>query len=226
MPDPVATSLTSGSSSLATTVVNFSAQPAGSLLLLACAADDYKNGNPSGWTAGPAITATSFHGLAVWYKVATGSETSVSYVINSASRSAYALISISEIDQTTPVDTAPAAQFQNTSSQSYTTPTATTTAGRRIAIGVIGMSLSSTLITGVEAWTNSYTEIIDGESTTTPGLVVGLAGLVLDGGGTTSTGATVTGAITPQAKTGAILVFKNASTAAAIPPILVMAPRR
>lgn len=218
MADPVATHLTSGSSSLASTVVSFSAQTAGTLLVLAVASDEYRTGNPPGWTSGITEQQT-FHGLNVWYKIASGGETSVTYVIGSAARSAYELLAVSNIDTTTPLDIANA-QLAQSFGTSYTTPSVTSTSGRRIAIAVQGGSASSgSMFTAMSGWTNSFTSVGNGLSTTLPALVVGVAGLVLDGGGAVSSGATYNGN-GPTARTGAILVFKNTSSSAATQPVV------
>mgnify|MGYP003409231804 FL=1 len=48
MADPTITQLAAGSSSVATTTVSFTAQPAGALLVLAYAADDYATASGAG----------------------------------------------------------------------------------------------------------------------------------------------------------------------------------
>jgi hypothetical protein len=224
MADPVATALVSGESATATTTVNFSAQTAGSLLYLAYVGDDYKTGNPSGWSlAYGSPGAGEFHGHAVWYKIANGSETSVQYTIGSASKSVYVLGVVTNIDNASPLDIANG-QSVNSSSNSYTTPSVSTSAGRRIGIAFIGGSNSGTVSTGVDTWLNSYAELQDQQTAATVGLELGVATLVFDGGGSTSSGASYSGGWTPQCTSGMIAVFKNASATNSTDPAVRFSP--
>jgi hypothetical protein len=218
MADPTITSLTAGSSSVATTTVSFSAQTAGTLLLLSYAGDDYHTTSGSGrpesssWTQVPNCSqrgSGQFHGSALWYKFSTGSETSVQYTIGSASRSTYKLIALTDIDSGSPVD-ASNSQHANGSVSTYTTPSVSTTAGRRCAVAVIGGSHGASLLTAPGTWLNSYVSQGAGLSTSAPGLATAHATLTFDGGGSTSSGATFTGT-TPEARSGHIVVFKVAS---------------
>lgn len=234
MADPTITSLTSGSSSVATTTVSFSGQAVGTCLVLSYVGDDYHtisgSGRPesTGWTNFPNCSqrgAGQFHGSAVWYKIADGSETSVQYTIGSASRSTYKLIALTDIDNASPVDIGNS-QHANGSVNTYTTPTVTTSAGRRCAVAVIGGSNGTTLLTAPGSWLNSYTPQGAGLSTSVPGLATAHATLTFDGGGSTSSGATFTGT-TPEARSGHIAVFKVATAGApALPPSLIMQTRR
>ena len=187
MVDPTPVLIASGESSTAITTVNFSAQPAGSALILLVAADDYKTGDPSGWTLGTNCAWEGYLGAYLFHKDATGSETSVQYTIGSAAHSRYAVIAC-------PGATFSVAngQGQTASVESYTTASITPTAGSRYF--VLGAILGSTGIdtTGMDTWLNGYTEIEDG-FTTTGGTVdhIGAAYLFLDGGSATSTGATI-----------------------------------
>ncbi len=211
MSDPVASLVASGESSTATTTVTFSAQTAGTVLVLATAADDYATGTPSGWTACIAEQQT-FHGLNVWRKVSTGSETSVAYTIGSATKSAYCLIVVTDCDTSDLVDVAVGA-YDQSSGNTYTGPAASTTSGRRISLAVIGGSLSSATIPSISAWTDGYTSVGAGSTSATPGLIAAVAALVLDGGSSTSTTANY-GAASPQARSGATVVLRASSGAA------------
>lgn len=211
MADPTVSLLASGESATASTVVSFTAVPAGTLLVLAVAADDYKTGNPSGWSVLASIEGGSFHGQESWYKIANGSETSVTYVIGSATRSAYVLLSADNVDTGTPLDGTPTTQNTNTSLDSYTTPSSSTTSGRRLALALIGGSSSLAPPASVGSWLNSFTGAGVGVTTATPGLLIGAATLAFDGGGTVSSGATFTAFWSAQARTGTTAVFRVAS---------------
>lgn len=235
MADPTITSLAAGQGATgsATTTVSFTGQAVGTLLVLSYAGDDYHTtsgtGRPesTGWTnATSQRGAGQEHGSAIWYKIADGSETSVQYTIGSASRSCYKLIAADNITPVSPLDIANS-QHVNSSSSSYTTPSVTTTAGRRLAVGVMGANNAANLFTDANTWLNSYVDQGHGTSTSTPGLITAHGTLIFDGGGSTSTGASYMGAA-GVARSGHIAVFKVATGggAPALPPILVMAPRR
>lgn len=230
MPDPTVTSLTTGSSTTAATTVSFSAQAAGTLLLLAYAGDDYytlsgsNRPESSGWTLA-AGQRTGFHGSALWYKIASGSETSVAYTIGSATKSVYLLTSATNIDGASTVDGTPAAQVQNTSTTSYTTPSGSTSAGRRLGVAILAACNGTTTLSAPGTFTNSYVSVNTATVASTASQSIGMATLTFDGGATTSSGATWPGA-TPESKSGIIAVFKVASSAPAIPPILLMPPLR
>lgn len=214
MADPVVSQLAAGSSATATTTVNFTAQAAGTLLVLTVSADDYKTGDPSGWTLSTGMSQQGYQGHYLWWRKATGSETSVAYTIGSASGSAYALIALTNIAGTSQLDVSNGS-YVNGSLAGYTTPSVTTTSGRRVAVASIGISDAGRDSTGVGSWTNSFTERADARNTPASGIQngVGVATLVFDGGGAVSTGATVEGGdglIT--AGSGLIAVFKVASS--------------
>lgn len=216
MADPVASSVTSGTSATATTTVSFSAQTAGTLLHLDFDGDDYITttgaGRPesSGWTL-IQNQNTGFQGQAAWYKVATGSETSVQYTIGSTAKSVYRLTAITNVDNTTPLNISNK-QVTATSGGSYTTPSVTPTgSGRCIAVAAIAGSNSGNLFTASTAWTNSYTDIGTALTAATPGEFVSTAYLVLNRGTATSTGVTINGA-SAQSRSAIIAVYNGAST--------------
>lgn len=213
MADPVSSVVTSGDSTTATTTVNFSAQTAGTLLTLHAASDDYKTGNPAGWTVAEEIGSAegSFHGSYFWFKVSNGSETSVAYTIGSAVKSSYLLMVHTDIDTTTPKDVS-AKQTVNSSGNNYTTPTSpTTSAGRKYGMAHIVAHHATVVFTIMDTWLNSYVEkgqqIAGGAG---PFYAVGLAGLAFDGGGTTSSGASWGGNAT-HSRSGIIAVFNVAT---------------
>lgn len=217
MADPISTQLTAGDSTSATVTVNFSAQAAGTLLTLHVAADDYKTGNPSGWSEAQGVGSGegAFHGSYFWYKIATGAETSVQYTIGSASKSSYVLVAHTNIESASPLDVS-AKQNTNTGSETtYTTPSSgNSSSGRRYGIGHIVGHKTSAAYSSLGTWTNSYGEVGERLSAgTQPFYAIGVAGLAFDGGGATSTGATFDSA--SVSRSGIIAVFKVASGGAA-----------
>jgi hypothetical protein len=216
MADPTSTQLVSANSTTATTTVNFSAQSAGTLLTLHVMSDDYKTGDPSGWTVAESIgpDETAYHGGYFWWKIASGAETSVDYVIGSATASSHVLLAHTNIEGTASKDVS-AKQYVTSGASTYTTPTSpTTSAGRRYGIAQIGGQKTTPAFTSIGTWINSYAEIGERTSTTTnPAYTLGIAGLAFDGGGTTSSGATYDPGDSVVARSGIIAVFKVSSAA-------------
>ena len=227
MADPTRTNLATGTSAVATTTATFGfTATANRLLVLVVAADDYKTGNPSGYTA-PANTSiggtgniggtSAFLGHYLWYKVAAGGETSVQYTIGSASNSCWAVLEFDSIDSASAFDVAPTATYTQAGATTYTSPTATPSTGRRFVVATIAgtSSVGNGLLTGVGTWTNSYTEQADIRTTPASGTgdEFGVATLAMDGTGaaTTSTGATYEGS-TAQSEASIVAVFKVASS--------------
>lgn len=218
MADPVLTQLTTGSATTSAKNVAFSAQANGTLLLLFVLSDDYRttsgSGRPesTGWT----LISDQRHnaGHAGWYKITSGSDTSVDYTIGSATISAYWLGAATDIDGTTPLDTANGQQTTDTGT-TYTTPSITPAAGRKLLVGSIGGCRFSPALASMSTWLNSYTEVGDvlGVSGSTYENV-GVSWIVVDGGSSTSTGATFTGSAV--GRSGIIASFVNG--AAVVPP--------
>lgn len=215
MADPVTTVLASGQSLTQNTTVDFTAQTAGTLLELHVASDDYASGTPSGWSVGFVVdNGGQFFGHYVWWKKSTGSETSVTYGIGSATKSAYQVFAHTNIDGTDQFDVG-AGQWASQSNSTYTTPASpTTSTGRKYAMAHMAYQESSAvLFSGVDTWINSYIE--KGEYVTTgapPTYALGSAGLAFDGGGTTQSGANgVIGDTIVSA--GGIIVVYNVSSA-------------
>lgn len=213
--DPVATQITQGDSNLASVTVSFSAQAAGTLLVLDMLGDDYSTGTPSGWTQIQDIGSaeSSFHGHTAWYKIASGAETSVVYTIGSASKSTYILMGFTNIEPTSSLDVS-AKQNTNSDGANYATPTSPTTAvGRKYAIGLIGFHTggSGAYYTAIDTWTNSYAEVGQVLSAgAAPSFAIGVGGLAFDGGGTTSTQANFT-PTNANSRSSIIAVFKVAA---------------
>lgn len=200
---------------LATVAATFnSAATAGNLLLLTVGADDYAAAPPSGWTQSTGTSQQTFLGHYLWWKVAAGGETSVSYTIGSASPSCWVTAEVSGLTAS-PYNTSNG-QLTASATASYTTPSITPTAGDRFLVGTIGFSChSSNSFTGIDTWLNSFTET--GEAfTSTVGVTHDLIGLAYrsvtaDGVTGYSTGATsVMPSSTPQTSTGIIAAFNVA----------------
>lgn len=213
MPDPVATEIAGANSSTATTTVAFTARSAGELLVLSVASDDYATtagaGRPesTGWTLLDSEQGNL--GLYVWWKIAAAGEASVQYTIGSATRSSYAVQSISNIDTVSPLGVSNSNQSGVAAVRAnHTTPAITPTAGSRwIVVATIGSTGNVTA--GPYTWTAPYAEVSERYNTAgyRPGVTV--ATLVLDGG--TSTSGTATFATTTSDQSmGIIAAWKNA----------------
>lgn len=228
MADPTVTLLTSGGNTTATTNVTFSAQAAGTLLFLGVCADDYRttsgSGRPesTGWTL---MESQQYNaGFYTWWKIASGSETSVDYTLNNALRSSYAVITATNIDSS-PFGSSSSNVDTGSAVTSKATPSITPTAGSRwLVFACIGSPRYSGAGCTVSAWSNSYTEIADvvtGSGTTEN---IAVAYLILDGGAATSTTATVTG---PAVQCGAAIgAFKVAAAGSNFSPPFHRNPSR
>lgn len=187
------------------------ATTAGNVLVLVVAADDYASTPPADWTESAGCRQETFLGHYVWWKKATGGETSVNYTIGSASPSLWLTAEIGGLTAT-PFDTS-SGTFAQSSGTTFTTNALTPSAGERLLLASIGGSFAGTLA-GVDTWQNSFAEIVDAFTTLASGTrdTAGIAQRAVTADGTTSysTGATYTGA-TVQSRTGIILAFKVAA---------------
>lgn len=208
MADPTVSLVTSGTSATASTQISFTSVAAGTLLVLTVAADDYKTGDPSGWTLSTGCAQQGYAGHYLWWKIASGSETSVTYVIGSATVSTYHLLSATNIEGTGSLDISNGQSQQLPDVTAYATPSVTTSSGRRLAVASL-CAMNASQTSTMASWTNSYTE--RGDTCTTSGSFdnLGSATLVLDGGGSTSTQSTVSYGSLWQG--GIIAVFKVAA---------------
>lgn len=216
MADPVVSTLVSGSSSTATTTASFTAQTAGTLLLLQVQSDDYRTtsgaGRPesTGWTL--ATSGQDFLGHYLWYKIASGSETSVQYTIGSGSASSYQVLAATNIDPT-PLG---ATSSLHTHGGANTGTTAITPASgsRWLVIASFGgMHSSASSLGPAAAVSNSYTIRSSVTGSGSPTEVGTVAYLVLDGGTATSS-ATVSPGWTvnsPSCSYGLLAAFKVAA---------------
>ena len=217
MADPVVTTLATGSSATATTTVSFAAQTAGTLLELKVGSDDYRvttgSNRPesTGWAL--ATSGQDFLGAYVWYKIASGSETSVQYTIGSAAASQYELITYTNIDTTSPLG---AVSSLHTHGGASTGTTAITPgAGSRwiVSAFLAGMHSGASSLGPAAALSNSYTiqSTVTGTGSPTE---VGMSGyLVLDGGTATSTATVAPGwtVNSPSCSFGLLVAYKVAA---------------
>jgi hypothetical protein len=206
----------SGTSTTATTNPTFgSATTSGNLIVLGFAADDY-NGTPgTGWTQSTGMEQQTFHGGYLWWRISTG-ETSYSYVIGSATNSAWAIAEFSGIDAT-PYDTSNG-QFTTADGTTYTTPTITPSTGGRLLVTVMGGSKVANLAAITwGTWVNSFTQIATvGSGGSGTNDVIGMAyRLVTGNGSTTYSGGATPSSGTLESRSGLIISFEESAGGAA-----------
>lgn len=186
---------------------------AGNTLVIIVGADDYISaGNrPSGFTFSTGMGQETFLGHYLFWKVASGGETSAQYTLGSSATSAWVTAEISGLDAS-PYDTSNG-QLVGTGSTTYTTPSITPTAGDRYIIASIGGSSAAGSMT-LTNWTNSFVERQDVSTTLGSGTrdVIGYADYAVTANGSTgySTGADYQ-LQTAQSRTGLIIAFKVAT---------------
>lgn len=212
--DPTLTNSAEGTASTASVNASFGfTATAGRLLVLTVGSDDYNSGNPSGYTASTGFEQETNLGSYVWWKVAAGGETSVTYTLAGAAGSAWTVTEYDNVTAT-PYDTS-AGQLAGTAGTSYTTPTIAPSTGRRLLLAIIGGSHATVDFTSIDTWTNSFTETRDSwQSTGGARTATGIAMRVVDGDGATtfSSGASYTvGGFNTQTRTGQIFAFKVAT---------------
>lgn len=212
--DPTLTNSAAGTASTSSVNASFGfTATAGRLLVLTVGADDYKTGNPTGYTLSTGMSQETNLGAYTWWKVSAGGETSVTYTIGSASGSAWTVTEYDNVDPT-PYDIS-AGQFDGSSGASYTTPSIAPSTGRRLLLAIMGASHSTVDFTSIDTWTNSFVETRDSWQSTGGGrTAIGIAMRVVDGDGSTtfSSGASYTvGGFNAQTRTGEIIAFKVAS---------------
>ena len=211
MTDPNVSTLATGSSATATTTVSFSAQTAGKLLLLSVSSDDYKTGDPSGWTL--AQSGQDFQGHYLWWKLSNGSETSVQYTIGSATASAYAAMVADNIDPT-PFD-ANSTNHPHGASSATTTAITPTAGSRYLVVASFGaMHAGASSVTAPASLTNSFTLQAAGTAGATVSEVAVLGYRTVDGGSSLSVDTSVWQTNAPQCSYGLLAAFKVASAVA------------
>lgn len=183
---------------------------AGNTLVLAVSADAYFASPPTGWTLNANSKNETFLGQYIFTKVAAGGESSWSISTGSSVPMAWVVMEVAGAAASA-FDIA-AAQFVQSSGNSYTTPNLTPSAGQRLLVAAIGGSLSSTTLQSVAGWTNSFTELADQwtsmASGTNDSLGVATRIVTADGSTAYSTGATWDGGVSPQARAAIILSLK------------------
>lgn len=209
--DPTVTNSANGTNNTATTNASFGfTATAGRLLVVTVGSDDYKTGDPSGYTLSTGMSQQTFLGSYVWWKIAAGGETSVSYTIGSASPSAWTVTEFDNVDAT-PYDISNG-QLVASGATTYTTPSITPSTGRRLILAVIGGSRNPPAITDLNTWLNGYTEVNQSfNNSGATGDITGIAMLVMDGNGSTTTSSGATYSTTPDARTAHIISFNVAS---------------
>lgn len=216
MADPTVVQNVNGTSALASTVATFSVAGAGNLLILAWAGDDYRSGTPSGWTQVAAEQQT-FHGLNVFYKIAAGGETSVTYVIGSAARSAWKVI---EFDSVASFGNG-LGTFTQASASTQATPTLTPAAGRKLIVAVTGWSTTS-VVTAFSSVTWATISLTSGGASagpnTNPQEMVGLGWTVADYTGSNTVASTGSSNTTAQARSAIIGSFAVSTGGSGAPP--------
>lgn len=200
-------------SSLATVAATWDTPAtAGNLLLITMAGDDYAASPPTGFTQSTGCNQIGFMGHYVWWKVAAGGETTVNYVIGSATASAWASAEISGLTAT-PYDISNG-NFTNTGGATYTTPAVQPTAGDRYVVTSMGSTDDAGAVTSnFSSWINGFTERQDtGQTSGTLRLGVAFADLAAtyNGSSTIQGGATYADAA-PNARSAIIIAFKVAT---------------
>ncbi|MFC7276228.1 hypothetical protein ACFQS1_19725 [Paractinoplanes rhizophilus] len=192
---------------------------AGNKLVVVYGGDDYvTSGNkPAGFTEPTGGRQETFLGHYVWYKTAAGGETTFSCTPGSSVTWCMIALELSGVGS---LDVSNGT-LQQSSGTTMTTPAVTPSAGNRFAVASIGGSFNGAFNTGVGSWTNGYTETADVATTlgsgTRDNISVASLSFTADGVSGTSTGITWDNGVTPQSRTGIILVFQEAAPATATP---------
>jgi len=200
----------SGASALATTAPTLPAPTtAGSLVVLTFAADDYNGTVNAGWTESSEMEQQTFHGGYLWWLKATAAMTIPSYTIGSASRSAWTLVEYAGTFNASPYDVSEG-QFQQTSTNNYTTANMTPTAGARLLVAGLNAQHASVDLTAWASFTNSFTQSAASLSNgANPRLSIVQLRLVVTANGSTaySTGGDH-GVTASQSRSALIIAFK------------------
>lgn len=188
---------------------------AGNVLVLAMAADRYFPSPPTGWTLNANSKNETFLGQYVYTKTATAGETSWNITHAQLTSVSWVVLEVTGVDAAA-FDVA-AAQFAQSSGNSYTTANLTPTAGERILVAALSGSSSATSLPGVSGWTNSFTENAESWTTKVSGdnNNVGIATrvVVADGSTAYSTSTNWDGGATPQARAAVLLALKGGGNA-------------
>lgn len=196
--------------------ISFNSTPtSGNVVVLCVGSDDYKTAeatdNGVSMTLSNECAQENFMGCYLWWRVSSGGN-AFQYNIGSAATSCWILLEISGLDAT-PYDGSEG-QFVQASSESYTTPNLTPTAGDRLLLALMGFTRSANFTT-LDTWLNSFTEIVDISTTLGSGTrdQIGIAQRSVTANGSTaySSGATSDGTGTANSRYGIIIAFEVAA---------------
>lgn len=197
---------------------------AGNLILVVVGADAYASTPPTGFTESTGCKLQTNLGHYVWWKVAVGGETSVSYTIGSVATSVWEIFEISGLTAS-PYDISNGT-FLASGASTFTTPSITPTAGERLIVASMGGSTSAANFTGLSAWLNSFTEQNDTMNTKASGTrdIIGMATLSATADGLTGYSSGATYSPNATARTGIIIAFKVLAAGPSIAPTGVSVP--
>lgn len=130
---------------------------ANNLLILTVAADDYNAAPPAFWIERTGGRQHTFHGGYLWDHLCTGGDTIAAYSIGSAVRSAWTLVEYEGPFDTSRYDIS-AGQNTTASSQTYTTPNITPTAGDRLLVAGLQWQNGGSDLIALTGFTNSFTQ--------------------------------------------------------------------
>lgn len=207
-----------------------SATTAGNLVVLCFAADDYNGTVSAGWTQSAEMEQQTFHGGYVWWCISAGQTIMPSFVLGSATTSAWVLTEWSGVDAS-PYDISQG-QLAQSSGGSYTSDVIVPSVGERLLVAAFGGSAAGTQdISGAySAWTNSFTGVDSvGWATGSARVSMGVGYRLVTGDGSTSFSTGANYPNTVQSRSGLIISFKASSGGSFDPPDLprgyAMSPR-
>lgn len=196
---------------------------AGNLLVVSANSDALVTLSTSGFTAGPSIVDSN--AAYAWYKFASGSE---SVITATPSTSDDIVLTACEYSGVAAFDASNSSTIAVQNGTTTTAASVTTTAAADLIIGFALLHSYTTTPTG-QTWTNSFTNVLAADSGTTSGSGLRSCTFVAEllpagAAGSYSTSASWTNAAGDRQHI--IMAFTAAAGAPAVPPILVMAPRR
>jgi len=189
-----------------------SATTAGNLVVLCFAADDYNGTVSAGWTQSAEMEQQTFHGGYVWWCISAGQTIMPSFVLGSATTSAWVLTEWSGVDAS-PYDISQG-QLAQSSGGSYTSDVIVPSVGERLLVAAFGGSAAGTQdISGAySAWTNSFTGVDSvGWATGSARVSMGVGYRLVTGDGSTSFSTGANYPNTVQSRSGLIISFKASS---------------
>jgi hypothetical protein len=221
-----ATNVDTGSTTIAVGSGQGWAAPTAGNLIVAFYNGDNTCTTPTGFSVGPSVVDNN--ACYCWYKVAAGTETSVSFVQSASTQGQAWLIEYSGVTAT-PFDVQATSTVTATSG-SVTTSASVTTTGTSGALLLAVAALANTVVASLPAsptWSNGFTNFLafgDGAAVaggTTSNMYAFTADLTTASAGVVSTSCSWTNAMMNRQEL--LIAFKLAASAAAEIPILVMA---